>query len=102
MSKKLYKFNIEQKLNELSFEERNKALKLIPEQLGISKDSFYAWRRIKKDSAQDIPSVKLTALANFFKCPVTEMINYEVPVITMNVAVHSRSYLRNKFKMSES
>ncbi len=100
MSKKLYKFNIDEKLNDLSYKERNEALKLIPDQLAISKNTFYEWRRIKKDSKQDVPAIKLAALAKFFKCQTEELINYKLPVISTNAVINSRSHVKKKFKMS--
>ncbi|MCW3784898.1 hypothetical protein [Plebeiibacterium sediminum] len=100
MSKKDYKFNIEQKLNDLPFEERQKALKQIPEQLGISDYTFYMWRRIKKSDRSDIPSLKLTSIADFFQCTIHELINIEIPTISMHSAIQSRSKIKSKYKMS--
>ncbi len=102
MSKKNYKFNIEQKLNELTYAERDKALKQLPEQLGISSYSFYIWRRIKDDSPQDIPSTKLVALSRFFKCTIDELVNSGVPTISLKSSKQSRSVLQKKYNMSNN
>ncbi|TAJ13026.1 hypothetical protein DMA11_10190 [Marinilabiliaceae bacterium JC017] len=100
MTKKKYKFKIEEKLNELPFDERNKVLKSIPQQLEITPGTFYSWRRIVLESKQDIPSVMIAALAKMFDCPIEEMFNTEIPTISKTPITKSRSSIAGRFGMS--
>jgi len=100
MCKKKYKFKIEEKLNELPYEERNRILKAIPQQLGIGTGTFYEWRRILLGAKQDIPATKLAALAKLFGCNMEEMINCEIPIISRSPITKTRSSIANKYGMS--
>lgn len=100
MHKKEYKFNIEQKLNEMEYSARNNALKELLRLTGKSQSQFYRWRNILLYDSTDIPTSKMAIIAKFFGCSIEEMIHPEA--VNQNVLPHSVSEqsLRNRYGIS--
>jgi hypothetical protein len=66
MNKKMYKYGIEDYLYSLNVMEYRKAVKLIPEILGIALNTFQNYRKILIDDSQDIPYEKVVMMEKLF------------------------------------
>ncbi len=63
----MYKYRINEILNNLPMKDYKKAMKLIPKVLGVSTNTFANYRNIKIDEERDIPYQKVILLEKIFE-----------------------------------
>lgn len=73
--KEMLKYLIEDKLSNLPHREYNTSLTKLIVLCDVSRSTFDGWRKIKVGSSSDIKFEKLSIIADFFGCEVTEMLN---------------------------
>ena len=72
------KYRINTYLDTLTIKEHKEAMKLIPELLQISINTFHNYRRIKINDVQDIPYEKVRMMEILFEMGEGTLINYEI------------------------
>lgn len=102
MLQNAYKFNIEQKLNQLEYGERNSAQNSLIAELDVTYTTFHAWRKLLVDSPRDIPAIKLAVIAKFFGCAIEELINIDLSQIGQKSTNKSRKGMADKFGMGKA
>ena len=71
----MYKYNILQKLKQLSVEDYQISWEFFPEALNITKHTWKKWIYLKKCDPAEIRLSQLQLIASFFDCPIEEIIN---------------------------
>lgn len=94
------KYRLQEKLDSLPYIERMAANKLIPLILKTSRQSFYFWRKIEKDSPKEIPYSKLQGLARFFECNIEDLAPIDCNTPTLKQSMHLLDAPKNKVKSS--
>ncbi|WP_289054202.1 hypothetical protein [Carboxylicivirga marina] len=89
MHKNMYKFKIEEKLNELEYSSRDEALKELMKLTKVSRIQFYRWRRILLTDSADIPTSKIAIIAKYFGCSIEELIHPDA--LSKNIIAQTRS-----------
>lgn len=102
MLQNAYKFNIEQKLNQLEYGERNSAQNALIKELDVTYTTFYAWKRLSPDSPRDMPAIKLAVIAKFFGCAIEELINVDLAEIGQKSIYKSPKGMAEKFGMGKA
>ncbi|MBB5637027.1 hypothetical protein HDE68_002940 [Pedobacter cryoconitis] len=74
------KYKIEDYLLGLNVKEYRKALKKLPQLLGISVNTFHNYRRIQSDDVQDIPYGKVVMMEKIFDLRPGTLMNYDPEV----------------------
>ena len=72
------KYRINTYLDTLTIKEHKEAMKLIPELLQISINTFHNYRRIKINDVQDIPYEKVRMMEILFEMGEGTLINYVI------------------------
>ena len=72
------KYRINTYLDTLTIKEHKEAMKLIPELLQISINTFHNYRRIKINDVQDIPYEKVRMMEILFEMEEGTLINYVI------------------------
>ena len=70
----IYKFQIHNKLIELSKEKYDRAIVELPDLLNVKDRQFKNYRYAKLESTANIPIDKMVVLAAYFKCSVEDLI----------------------------
>lgn len=74
----MYKYRINELLNNLPMKDYKKAIKIIPKALGVSINTFSNYRNIKIDEDKDIPYQKVVALEKIFGLIPGTLGNFEI------------------------
>lgn len=73
----MYKYRINELLNNLPMKDYKKALKLIPGILGVSVNTFSNYRNIKLNDDKDIPHQKVVILEKVFDLAAGTLGNFQ-------------------------
>ncbi|MBC7912992.1 MAG: hypothetical protein H7Y07_02615 [Pyrinomonadaceae bacterium] len=74
----MYKYRINDFLDELPVKDYRKALKVLPEALKVSLNTFSNYRKIKITDEQDIPHQKVVQLEKIFGLSSGQLENFEI------------------------
>jgi len=69
-----YKYTILVRLRKLPVEEYEIAMKWLPNQCGVTNQTFRNWIYLKNDQSNEIPGTALLKLATFFECAADELL----------------------------
>ena len=73
----MYKYKINELLNNMPMKDYKKAIKLIPKILGVSSNTFLNYRSIRIDEDKDIPYQKVIVLEKIFDIQTGTLINVQ-------------------------
>ena len=85
------KYRINTYLDTLTIKEHKEAMKLIPELLQISINTFHNYRRIKIGDLQDIPYEKVRMMEILFEMQEGTLINYKIEGKNLKVVIKEDS-----------
>ena len=71
-----YKYTMYDRLRKMSVQDYEIAMQWLPEQIGVTKDTFRNWLYTKADAHLEIPSTAILKMAVFFECAPIEMFAY--------------------------
>ncbi len=77
------KYRLDYFLNSLPHDQYCTAVKTLPAQLKVTRQTFHRWRMIKITDRSKIPADDLIALAKFFGVSAEEMLNLEPEDLTL-------------------
>lgn len=80
-----YKYRINELMHQLPVTEYRKAMRLIPDQLGISVRTFTNYRNIRLNDKRDIPHEKVYLLEKLFDLPMGTLQNFSWETQPLNV-----------------
>ena len=72
-----YKYRIKEKLESLSHDEYKLAMTAFPKILKISKRTFHRYIYTRVNEEYSMPVDDLARLADFFKCRMEDLLNYQ-------------------------
>jgi len=94
-----FKYRIRERLESLSYEEHQLAIKILPKALNISQRTFYRYVYTRLSERYSMPVDHLARLAKFFNCRIEDLLNYEPqPVKIDGIRKKDKSSLVNKFR----
>jgi cell division FtsZ-interacting protein ZapD len=76
--KKQRKYKIDEEMNKLNLPKYKAALKIIPEELGISFNTFHNYRKINIGDKADIPYELVRKLEKQFKLKEGQLVNFPI------------------------
>lgn len=76
MNEPVFKYRIDELLNNLTVKDYRKALLIVPQLLSISQKTFNNYRKIKLEDKQDIPHEKVVILEKLFSIKPGELQNF--------------------------
>ena len=79
----ILKYRLHEFLNKLSHQDYKIAIKTLPEQLKITRQTFHRWQNIKISENSKIPADDLIALARFFGVTAEEMLIEELKELAL-------------------
>ena len=95
-----YKYRIKEKMDLLTHQEYQAAIKSIPIALKISQRTFCRYMYTRVHEKYSMPVDHLARLAIFFNCRIEDMLNYEPPPLTLKaVSKIGKNDLAKKFKL---
>ncbi|MFD1629966.1 hypothetical protein [Pseudopedobacter beijingensis] len=74
----MYKYKINEVLNNLPMKDYRKAIKMIPKILGVSTNTFLNYRNIRVDEEKDIPYQKVIIMEKIFALEEGSLSNIEI------------------------
>ena len=86
MSEITFKYKIDELLKNFSITQYKLAMRIIPQQLGVSVKTFANYRNIKLNDSQDIPHEKVAILEKLFDLEPGQLQNFVVmakPIIQL-------------------
>ena len=86
----MYKYKINELLNNLPMKDYKKAIKLIPNILGVSVNTFFNYRSIRIEEDKDIPYQKVVVLEKIFDLEPGSLINIETKQKTIYELIEER------------
>lgn len=85
--KKQKKYKIDEEMNKLNLPQYKAALKIIPEELGISFNTFHNYRKINIGDKTDIPYESVRKLEKYFKLKEGQLINISVEGKSLEILI---------------
>lgn len=76
MNEPVFKYRIDELLNQLTVKDYRKAILIVPQLLSISQKTFNNYRKIKLEDKQDIPHEKVVILEKLFAISPGELQNF--------------------------
>ncbi|WP_304065319.1 hypothetical protein [Pedobacter glucosidilyticus] len=74
----MYKYKINEILDNMPMKEYKKAIKVIPKIIGVSQNTFANYRSIKMDDEKDIPYQKVILLEKIFGVESGSLMNFKI------------------------
>jgi hypothetical protein len=81
------KYKIDEEMNKLNLPKYKAALKIIPEELGISFNTFHNYRKINIGDKTDIPYESVRKLEKYFKLKEGQLINTPVEGKSLDILI---------------
>jgi hypothetical protein len=96
MAENIFKYRIDELLNQFPVSQYRLAMKLIPQMLDISPKTFANYRNIKLNDSQDIPHEKVALLEKLFALQPGELQNFVIVASPISELTDSNLYLAQK------
>lgn len=94
------KYNLKQRLEQLTYTEYIDAIKVLPEILGISSSTFRQYMHARIDEEFSIPVDDLICLADYLDCQVKDLIAYKLKQhAPKNILKPERNAIIKKFNL---